>query len=143
MHPSFVAMKVAVAYYQNRVSPVFDVSDRLCVVDAQDGKETKREYVELMTGNPFLRSKEILSIGTEVLICGAVSKTQETILLNAGIWVIGFTCGDVEHVINAFLQGGLMDGRFSMPGCYGRHYGRQKHNRYGNVRGQQNNNNRR
>ncbi len=78
----------------------------------------------LKSRDPFGRAKEVAQAGVEVLICGAVSHAFETALISAGIRVLPFMCGDLEAVIGAFLQGKLTDGRFLMPGCFGR---RQAH----------------
>jgi predicted Fe-Mo cluster-binding NifX family protein len=109
-------MKIAVAHWQNRVSPVFDVSDKLCIIYIEDGKEIKREEKILESRNPFRRAKEVAECGLDILICGAVSHLLEEALINTNIHVIGFICGDLNAVISAFLCGQLMDGRFFMPG---------------------------
>jgi predicted Fe-Mo cluster-binding NifX family protein len=109
-------MKVAVAHWQGRISPVFDVADRLFLLDVEDGREINRESLRLASRNPFLRTKELSEIGLNVLLCGAVSLTLEKALIGAGIRVIGFLGGELETIINAFLAGNLSDGRDRKPG---------------------------
>ncbi|HOD74571.1 MAG TPA: NifB/NifX family molybdenum-iron cluster-binding protein [Syntrophorhabdaceae bacterium] len=120
----FICMVIAVTNWQGGVSPVFDVSDRLCVVETSDGAEVRRATVLLKSRDPFGRAREVAAAGVEVLICGAVSHAFENALISSGILVLPFVCGDLEAVIGAFLQGGLMDNRFLMPGCFGK---RQNH----------------
>lgn len=117
-------MMIAIANWQDCISPVFDVSDRLCLIEIKNGSELKRENIVLRERNPFLRAKEMAGIGVNLLICGAISRVLETALINAGIRVIGFICGNREVVLGAFLQGGLTGSRFLMPGCFGK---RQEH----------------
>lgn len=112
-------MVIAIANFQGSVSPVFDVSDKLSLVEVVGGKEVQRKDVLLMERDPFLRAKEMTAISVEVLLCGAVSYAMETALITAGISVVGFLCGGLEMILGAFLKEGLTDSRFLMPGCVG------------------------
>jgi predicted Fe-Mo cluster-binding NifX family protein len=125
-------MKIAVAHWQGRISPVFDVSSRLCIIHIEGQREVSRENIALKIHDPFGRAKELAELGTNVLLCGAISHVLEKAILAAGVQVIGFLCGDVDAVIPAFLLG-LKDGRFSMPGWCGQ---RQRH-RFRGFRGKQ------
>ena len=113
-------MKIAIPHWQGRVSPVFDVAESLTLIDVEDGREVRRETVILSSRDPFGRAKEISALGTAVLLCGALTHPFQTALMGAGIQVVGFVCGDLEAVVNAFLRGQLADGRFLMPGCCGK-----------------------
>ena len=124
-------MKIAIAHWQDRVSPVFDVSDRLCLIDIEGQREVSRENVALRIHDPFGRAREVAGLGANVLLCGAISHVLERTLLAAGVQVIGFLCGNLDAVISAFLQGRHNDGRFSMPGFFGQ---RQRH-RFRGLRG--------
>lgn len=117
-------MRIAIAHWLGRVSPLFDVSDRLCLVDIEGQREVTRENMILTVRDPFGRAKELAGLGTNVLLCGAISHVVERALVAAGIRVIGFLCGDLDAVISAFLEGRLGDSRFSMPGCRAQ---RQRH----------------
>lgn len=116
-------MKIAVSYWQDRISPVFDVSEKLFLIDLVDGLEKGRDSVELFSKAPFERGGELSRRGVEVLICGAISASMETAVKNAGIKVLGFVCGKLDEVLPAFIQGKLSDGHFAMPGCCGRRRG--------------------
>ncbi len=59
----------------------------------------------------FERVKELSELGVNVLLCGAISLTLEKALIGAGIRVVGFLGGELENVIQAFLEGSLGDGR--------------------------------
>jgi predicted Fe-Mo cluster-binding NifX family protein len=125
-------MMIAIANWQDSVSPVFDVSDRLCLIETENGKELRRENILLKSRDPFGRAKEMASLGVELLICGAISHVLETTLMSAGIRVAGFICGKLETVLGAFLRGQLTGSRFLMPGCFGkrqRHHFQYRHGR--------------
>jgi predicted Fe-Mo cluster-binding NifX family protein len=112
-------MRIAVAHWGERISPVFDVTDNLYLIDIEDGMELRREDRMLTGRNPFQRAREVSGLGVDVLVCGAISRMQETALLMARIQVAGFICGWVNDVVESFLCSRLSDGRFLMPGCCG------------------------
>ena len=116
-------MIVAIANWQGSISPVFDVSDRLCLIEFENGVELKRNSISLRERNPFARAKEMSGLGIKLLICGAISQALETTLTNSGIRVVGFMCGKIETVLTAILRDQFTESLF-MPGCAGR---RQKH----------------
>lgn len=106
------------AHWQGRISPVFDVSDKLFLIDIEQAQEAKRVAVRLRRGDPFARAAELAGLGAEVLLCGAISRAQEMALQSAGVRVYGFVCGVLDEVLTSFLQGGLTQGRCRMPGCH-------------------------
>ena len=95
---------------------MFDVSDNLFLIQCTGGREVKREKITLNHHDPFHRAKEVTGLGTETLICGAVSTPLETALEATGVKVIGFICGDLEVVLQAFLSGSLLRPCHRMPG---------------------------
>ena len=113
-------MKVAIPFWQGRVSPVFDVATRLLLVEGADGRESGRSEVPLSATDPTQRAGELAGHGTTVLICGAISWPLEMAVASSGIQVVAQICGRVEDVLRAFLEGTLSDPAFLMPGCCGR-----------------------
>lgn len=109
-------MKVAISHWQNRIAPVFDVAERLLLIDVDRELETGREHLRFSGISPFDRTKVLLSLGVETLICGAVSKALETDLRASGIRVIGFICGELEAVVAACRTNRLSQPCFQMPG---------------------------
>ncbi len=114
-----MSMKVAIPQWRGRISPVLDVAGSLLLVDVADGRELRREDGSLTASDPLQRARQVAQLGPEVLICGAISLPLEAALASAGVRVIPFTCGRVEEVLAAFVNGRLTDGAFLMPGCCG------------------------
>jgi len=112
-------MKIAIPHWRGRVSPVFDASDTMVVIDIENGRERGREDVVLYSRDPFRRAQEVSGMGADVILCGAVSHTLEKALICAGVRVVGFVCGNVDAIVNAFLHGRLSEPRFHMPGGHG------------------------
>lgn len=110
-------MRIAIPQWQGRISPVFDVAVNLLLIDVENGHETRREERSLRGTDSLARIAEFLSFGADILICGAISAPVEARLAASGVEVIGFTCGMVDEVLAAHLNGGLTDRVFAMPGC--------------------------
>jgi predicted Fe-Mo cluster-binding NifX family protein len=113
-------MRVAIPQWQGRISPVLDSSSDLLLIDVDAGHEVRREERQLPTKNPLARALEIADFGVETVICGAISAPMEARLVSNGVRVIGFICGTVDEVLQAFLHGDLARPAFAMPGCQGR-----------------------
>jgi len=110
-------VNIAIAQWQDRVSPVFDVSDSLLLIDINEEGRKKRRAVMLTHRHPLQRALEVANLGVDVLICGAISHALERFLIGAGIEVNCFICGDIDGVIEAYRHGQLTQDRFQMPGA--------------------------
>jgi len=127
-----LVMRVAIPIFDGRISPVFDAARRLLLVDIENGREVWRseEIVEEPELGP--RARRVAEFGADVLICGAISRPLEAMLLSAGVEVVPQTCGQAEDVLRAFMSGQLTEQAFLMPGtCGGRrrfHVGRRAGN---------------
>jgi predicted Fe-Mo cluster-binding NifX family protein len=112
-------MKVAVSIADGRISPVFDVARRLLLVDSDSEYEVRRTEEALEELELVARARRVAELGADVLICGAISRPLEAMLLSAGVEVIPQTCGPVEDVIRTFVSGQLTEQAFVIPGCCG------------------------
>jgi predicted Fe-Mo cluster-binding NifX family protein len=112
-------MLLIVPVHLNRISPVADVARQflLLELDAQAGPELRRSEVRLHDTEPLARARALAELEPQVLICGAISRSFETLLASSGVRVIPNTCGPVDEVIAAFVAGQLTDDAFLMPGC--------------------------
>lgn len=119
-------MKVAIPHWQGRVSPVFDVAGNLLLADIEDGKVLECHSTWLTTDDLQARANHLADLGVDLLICGAISWPLERALCHAGVDVFAQTCGEVEDVLEAFVEGRLEQDAFLMPGCCGRRRARQR-----------------
>jgi predicted Fe-Mo cluster-binding NifX family protein len=113
-------MKVAIPYWQSRISPVFDVAQHVLLVDLDGPDGPKRSDLTLGDEDPPRRAAQLARANADVLICGAISRPMELAVSAAGIRVIGQICGDVECVLQAFAENRLGQEAFRMPGCCNR-----------------------
>lgn len=110
-------MVVAVAISGARVSPVFDVTQGVRLVEIQNGQVVRREARPLQTEPVAALLGDFRAWSVQYLICGAISQPLLGILLGVGIRVEPFVAGCADAVEAAFIEGTLSDPSFSMPGC--------------------------
>ena len=114
-------MKIALAVWKNRISPVFDSSRVVVLVDIKNGLVTDKRYVHLKTELPSDRAMELVDWGVNVLICGAISQIFAYTIESNGIKIIPFVTGNVNRIIESYLCGLLNSQNFRMPGCGKKH----------------------
>lgn len=113
-------MKLAVATWNGRVSPVLDASRHALLVEIGDGKVVSRQEHELGTDEPFAKASRLAELGVETLVCGAVSHPLAEMIAARGIRLVPFVAGETEAVLAAYLAGNLPSSSLAMPGCCGR-----------------------
>jgi len=129
-------MKIAISQWQGRISPVFDVTQEVLLVDIESCRVLEMQRASLSRNNPFERAREMAALGTELLVCGAISLAYEKVLIQAGIHVVGFCCGEVVAVLAALEKGQFSGKRFRMPGFNGRKVNSGLTSRFAPGRGQ-------
>ena len=118
-------MRLAIAVWNERVSPVFDTAGRLILVDMENGVEQGRHVEIIPEASMMQRARRLTDLGVSVLICGAISRPLATLLSTSGIRVLPWTAGAVHDVLDVYLKGRLPDPRWLMPGCRVRGQGRR------------------
>jgi predicted Fe-Mo cluster-binding NifX family protein len=126
-----MAMKVALAVWNGRISPVFDVSRQLQIMDVQDGRVINRVTVHFANDHPVHKVQRLLDMEVDILLCGAVSRQMAAVLDSYGIRRHDFIAGDIREVVDAYIRGALPSAEMSMPGCFARRNRRRAKNRKG------------
>jgi len=127
-------MRIAVPFWDNRISPVFDVAQNLMLISFHNGKETARFNLSLAGMSSPLKIDTLKKNEVEIVLCGAISEPFLRLLISSGFTVEPWISGRVEDVIQAVLQNRLSDPCYRMPGyCRykekGRQYRNRKHNK--------------
>jgi len=110
-------MKIAVAVWKNRISPLLDSASMLLIAKIENGMIAGSHYETVHSENLSSKAIRIYTTGVKVVICGAVSHFLENMIEAYGIRIIPFVAGDVNQVIEAYLKGNLSAAKFRMPGC--------------------------
>ena len=108
--------RVAIPIWSGRVCTVFDFAQRLLIVDLEGGKELERKEYSLENVPPLIRASRLLHLNVQVLICGAISNSLASLVINYGIRIIPFICGDIDEILNAYTTGSLAAPQFRLPG---------------------------
>jgi len=116
---------IAIAVWGDRISPVFDSSKSLLVLQTNANIIEERTKMELHGELPMERAHELLEARVQTLICGAISAEYEKEIAGTGIRLFSFIAGDAEHVIESYLRGESLFTAFHMPGCGRRHQHRR------------------
>ena len=109
-------MKIAMPIWNARISPVFDVAQRLIVLTIEADRIIAREKKELGQ-TPKEKVQALIRENVSVLICGAISGPLALQVNQAGVELIHDICGAVDEVAESYLCGSFLSSRFIMPGC--------------------------
>ncbi len=110
-------MRVAISFWGDRVAPVFDTAERLRVMELSGVCVLRESVEEIPADSPIQKLQRMQELGIDVLVCGAVSRSLEAVLVSSGIEVISFIAGDLSKVAEAWLAGRLPSMEFALPGC--------------------------
>jgi predicted Fe-Mo cluster-binding NifX family protein len=120
-------MRIAIANWNDRVSPVLDSAASLTVIEHGAAGETARRVLRLDGTEVGSRARQLNGLGLDVLICGAVSRPLYELLVTGGFEIVAFVAGEVDQVLTTFLRGGLPDRALVLPGCRCRWRGKVGH----------------
>jgi predicted Fe-Mo cluster-binding NifX family protein len=109
-------MKVAVTIWEGRISPVADLTQELLVVDIGGQSITSRHHEHFDNDSLFYRARKLDDLGVRTFICGAISGFYGALVEGYGIRLISFVHGQVDEVLDAFLNDSLVNPRFVTKG---------------------------
>ena len=115
-------MKAAFTTWNNRIAPVFDVARTVCIVEADEGKIVAECLEAFKDALPVQKVLCLVQWEVDTLVCGAISRSLQSILTAQSIRVIAFVAGELHEVIGAWLAGRIEDNVFAMPGYAGRRH---------------------
>jgi predicted Fe-Mo cluster-binding NifX family protein len=103
-------MKVAIPLFKNRVSPRFDVSPEIWIIELNNGEVLKQEKWPAVNFDLQQRLDQLAFNRVEKIICGGIDGFCMDYLGNMGIDVIHNVAGEAEEVLNLFIRGVLRPG---------------------------------
>lgn len=110
--------KAAFASWNNRIAPVFDVARSIQLVVIETGQIISQAQASLSGNQINLKAWRLAEWGVDTLVCGAISSPLQAMVAAYGIEVIPFVAGDLQQVIQAWVDGKLADSSaYTMPGC--------------------------
>lgn len=104
-------MKLAVTCNENCVYEHFGKTELFKVYTIEDGKITLKEDVKTFERGHNALTSFLDKLGVTALICGGIGEEARKILESRGIAVFGGIDGDVDEVVNSFIEGSLRDNK--------------------------------
>ena len=103
-------MKIAIPIFGDRISPRFDFSPEMWVIEVERGKVVGQEKLSTANLNLPQRLEQITSNGVDRVICGGIDGLSRNQLGSRGIDVVQDVIGDADIVFDLFLRGRLRPG---------------------------------
>jgi predicted Fe-Mo cluster-binding NifX family protein len=120
--------QVALTIWGSRISPVYESASQIRLVQINDMQTAGMRDMPLAP-DPVHRIGMFREHGVQVLICGAISGLQASIIQACEIRLFPFVTGEVNEVLTAYMHGKLNSMRYTMPGCFGRQRHRRRRGR--------------
>lgn len=115
--------KIAIPAFNNRISPLFDVSGCFAIFTADERIIGERYCIDTSGDSGFEKIERLCVESVSVIICSAISKAFAECITGKGIELFPGVIGDVDEVIKAYLSDNLTEDAFLMPGCRRRRRG--------------------
>lgn len=103
MKDKFIAMPI----FEERISPLLDVSERFVLYEINDGAVTQKVIISINAENERVRMLRLKELGVGVIISGAVSRYMCHIISETGIRHIPWISGPVDVAINSYINDSL------------------------------------
>jgi len=116
--------KNAIPVFDNRISPLFDVAKEFLIFDVSQGDVINSYTIDTSRFSEQEIISRLRQEGVGIIICSAVSRCIADVIISVGISLIPNIIGDINEVIDAYLNDNLKNEKFVMPGCMGMGMGR-------------------
>jgi predicted Fe-Mo cluster-binding NifX family protein len=110
---------IAMPLFEERISPLLDVSERFVIYEINQGKITQKAVVNINEPSERGRVLKLREIGVSLIISGAVSRYLSYIISDTGLKHIPWASGPVDEVIECYLNNTLITVRPSGGSCGG------------------------
>ena len=77
-------MRVAIPIWEGRVSPVFDVAEKILLEEISSELLKLDQELTVSEKDPFERARFLKAFGAEIVICCALSRPHQIALTSAG-----------------------------------------------------------
>jgi predicted Fe-Mo cluster-binding NifX family protein len=103
-------MKIAIPLFGNRISPRFDFSPEMWIIEVERGEVLSKEKLYLANLNLPQRLEQVTSSGVDKVICGGIDGFSRNQLGSKGIDVVQDVIGEAETAFDLFMRGRLRPG---------------------------------
>ena len=103
-------MKIAIPIFGERISPRFDFSPEMWVIEVEEGKVVGQEKFSTANLNFSQRLEQVTSNGVDKVICGGIDGLFRDQLESRGVDIVQDVIGDAGIVIDLLMRGRLRPG---------------------------------
>lgn len=97
-------MKIAITCWGSRVSPLFDTTRKVIIIDIDASGIQSSGEVDISLVKPFFRAGFLQDMGVEVLICGGISECYHQQLSALKIKVVPWISGEIDEIISEYVK---------------------------------------
>jgi predicted Fe-Mo cluster-binding NifX family protein len=109
-------MRVAIPHYQDEVAPCFEATAAITIFTVRRRKVVKQTRFSLQSKEALDRVRLLRDQEVNTLICGGLQASFEDLLRASGIQVVSWVTGNVDELLNRFLEGRLIPGTGRLAG---------------------------
>ena len=96
-------MIIAMCVYKDRVSPLFDTTNRIYVAKIEN-RQLKNYYGLKLSGlNVFDKIRKIQSLDVELLVTGAISRSLSLLIESNGIVVRSYVSASIDELMKEYI----------------------------------------
>ncbi|HDP80932.1 MAG TPA: hypothetical protein ENN21_08840 [Spirochaetes bacterium] len=98
---------IAMPVYQDRISPLMDVSDRFAIFDVDEDVVRQKLVIKIQAASESERLEKLREMGITTIIGGAVSEQMARVAVDKGLRLISWINGPVDEIVELYLNGML------------------------------------
>lgn len=110
-------MKIAIPVWNERVAPVFDNSHHWILFELKGTEKSVIGTMEFQNSDVESKVDELINMQIKHMVCGAISRRIEYMLVNNGCDVTPFIAGEIKEIIHEFSPDKKFKSKYRMPGC--------------------------
>ena len=110
-------MKLAIPEFNGRISPTFDFCRHLLLVEISPGEPSLMTTLDLSGLESNRRAQFLKKLEIDTLLCGGISRKLTEDVEGYDIRIIPWLSGEIQEVLQAYLNGKLPDPQLTLPGC--------------------------
>ncbi|MBN2160134.1 MAG: hypothetical protein JW807_12120 [Spirochaetes bacterium] len=95
---------IALPVYQERVSPLMDVSSKYAIYETIDGVIQHRSDISLAASGELQRVEKLKELGVTTIICGAVSCCVADMIVEKGMRLLPMIYGSIDEIVEKYLN---------------------------------------
>ncbi|MBI5489062.1 MAG: NifB/NifX family molybdenum-iron cluster-binding protein [Deltaproteobacteria bacterium] len=103
-------MKVAVPRFAEQVAPCFEYSATITIFSIRRHEVVEQQDFRLQSRDALDRVRLMRDQQVDTLICGGLHERVEQMLCASGIRVISWVAGEVDDLLNRYIDGRLTAG---------------------------------